>query len=166
MRFDDWKEYICNPPEFRKGTDMGDITMMLYFGSMGKTAYVNRVMSCYRRGGVSSFSTDRNSWSEERRIIHFEKQLKVWSLFDEYTNTKYHDICVQKISDMMFGYCVLCENASALLNKENSDYFAKLTFFKRIYIVIACVLKKTMKKNYIRTMQRREEKTQSYWENT
>lgn len=165
MRYNDWAEYITNPPEFKKTSNMGDITMLLYFGCMGKTVYINRIMSCYRRGGASSFSSDRNRWPEEKRKIHFEKQMKVWSLFDEYTDGKYHRICVKKISDMMFGYYILCNNAKALLKRDNHEYFSEYSLSKKIYILLSCCINKTMKKYYLKTVQERERKKQASWEN-
>ena len=163
MRYEDWKGYICDPPEFRKASDMGDITMMLYFGNIGPVAYVDRVMSCYRRGAPASFSADRAAWSEARRINHFERQLKVWTQYDEYSNGRYHAVCVKKVSDLMFGYYILLKDAKTLVSKENREYFDLYSFPKKTYVYLACVFKETIKKQYIRVMQGRDRKQLSRW---
>ena len=164
MRYDDWKEYICNPPEFKKGTDMGDITMMLYFGSAGETGYINRIMSCYRRGAPSSFSANRTHWTAEKMISHFEKQLKVWEEFDLYSNGKFHDVCLKKVSDLLFGYYILKNKARELMSKENKEYFSYYSLPKKMYVFAACVFKDGLKKKYLKTMQNRDEKKRLQWE--
>lgn len=164
MRYEDWKEYICNPPEFKKGSDMGDITMMLYFGSKGCTGFINRVMSCYRRGAPSSFSANRTRWDEEKMKVHFEKQLKVWREFDIYSSKKYHAVCAKKVSDLLFGYCILKNNAKELTSKENSEYFSYYPLPKKMFICAACIFKNRMKKRYLETMQSRDEKKRKLWE--
>ena len=164
MRYVDWKEYICNPPEFKKGTDMGDITMMLYFGSAGDTGYINRVMSCYRRGAPSSFSANRTQWTEEKMKTHFEKQLKVWREFDSFSNEKYHDICAKKVSDLMFGYCILRNNAKELTCGANKEYFSYYPLPKKVFIYASCIFKDAMKKRYLKIMQSRDSQKRQQWE--
>lgn len=166
MRYTDWAEYITKPPAFKHVSNMGDITIMLYFGSLGKTAYIDRVMSCYRRGAPSSFSADRNRWSVEKRISHFEKQLKVWTLFDEFSAGRYHSTCAKKVSDLMFGYCILRYDAKELLKAENREYFAAYPLAKKLFVLVSCCFKKTMKTIYLKVMNRREEKKQALWENS
>lgn len=164
MRYNDWIRYICDPPNFVIGSDMGDITMMLYFGCAGDTGYIDRVMSCYRRGAPDSFSANRINWNEEKMIVHFEKQLKVWREFDEYSNMRFHDVCSKKISDLLFGYYILRNRAKELISAENKDYFSLYSMPKKLYIFAACLLNKKMKQRYIMTMRRRNEKKRRMWE--
>lgn len=163
MRTDDWKEYVLNPPEFRKVSDIGDLPILLYFGSMGNTVYVNRFMSCYRRGAPTSYSAKKNNWTEEKRIAHFEKAIKVWGCFDQYSKGFYHEVCAEKISQNMFGYALLRLDAKSFLKNENKEYYYKLPLPKQGYILLACVLKKVMKKHYLNTQLHIERKELEAW---
>ena len=164
MRYDDWKVYLDNPPEFKKVSDIGDLPMLLYYGSLGKTAYVNKVMSCYRRGAPTSYSTEKNNWPIEKRVAHFEKQMKVWKYFDAFSNRQFHDICTKKTAQNMFGYCILRCEAAQFFRKENREYLAAFEFRKRIYLRFACLFKETMKKQYLSSMRKKEEQQQRLWE--
>lgn len=164
MRFDDWKIYMEDPPEFKTVSDIGDLPMLLYFGSMGKIAYVNKVMSCYRRGAPNSYSTKKNQWTVEHRISHYQKQINVWKLFDNYSQQRFHEICMPKIAQNMFGMYILQGNVTEILKKENQDYFHSYSISKKLYLIFACVFKKTIRNHYMSSMKKREEKEQQLWE--
>lgn len=163
MKYEDWKEYLTNPPAFKKVSDIGDLPMLLYYGTLGNTAYINRVMSCYRRGGASSYSAKKNNWAEDKRIAHFEKQMKVWELFDEYTKRKYHRLCSLKVAQNMFGYQILQKKAGDFLKAENRDFYNSLPLVKKIYILFACIAKNAVKKHYLSTMIGNENKELELW---
>lgn len=164
MRYADWKKYMEHEPAFKLVSDIGDLPMLLYFGSLGKTAYVDRVMSCYRRGAPTSYSAAKNQWSEEKRITHFEKQMNVWKLFDEFSGERFHNTCVKKVSDHMFGYCILQYRARDYLGAQNREYFGSLSNAKKTYVLLACVFQKLMKKHYMSNMIKKENKELSVWE--
>ena len=164
VRYEDWKEYILNPPTFRKHSDIGDLPMLLYFGSMGPTGYVNKIMSCYRRGAPTSYSTQKNNWSVEKRIEHFEKQANVWRAFNKFSNQKYCDTCNQKIAQNLFGYHLLLGSAKTMFKSENKLFLRKFRFRKKMYLLLACVFKKKMKQHYLSEMKKREKQQQSLWE--
>lgn len=165
MRYEDWKEYILNPPQFKTVSDIGDLPMLLYFGSLGEAAYVGRIMSCYRRGASTSYSSRKNNWTDEKRISHFERQTKVWKYFDEFSNGKYHDICIEKAAQNMFGDLILRGQTKEFLKKDNREYYDALTALKKGYILLSCILKKTMKRHYISTVVKNEQKERLLWEN-
>ena len=164
MRYDDWREYIQNEPRFKVISDIGDLPMLLYFGSLGTTAYIDKVMSCYRRGAPSSYSAKKSQWSEEERIGHLDIQMNVWRLFDEFSKHRFHWICARKVADNMLGYCVLQYQAKQFLQKENRDYFVALPKVRKAFVLLACVLKRTMKRYYISVISRKEKKELAVWE--
>lgn len=163
MRYEDWKDYILHPPRFRIVSDIGDLPMLLYFGSLGNTAYVKRVMSCYRRGAAASYSANKNKWPEDKRILHFEKQMNVWKNFDEFSEKRFHDVCVLKASQNMFGYLILQNKAKDYYSSGNREYFNALPVAKKVFVFMSCIFKTTMKKYYISLMVRREENETSVW---
>lgn len=163
MRAAEWKEYILDPPDFRQISDIGDLPILLYFGSMGNSVYVNKFMSCYRRGAPTSYSAKKNNWTEEKRIAHFDKAMKSWSYFDKFSDGRYHDVCAEKISQNMFGYALLRLDAKSFLRTENKDYYQKLPLPKKVYIVVACILRKMMKKHYLQTQIKNERRELGDW---
>lgn len=165
MRYKDWKRYIQNPPKFKKVSDIGDLPMLLYFGSLGNTAYVKRVMTCYRRGALTSYSSKKNKWTEEKRLIHFEKQIKVWKSFDEFSSKRFHDICVTKVSQNMFGYLILKKCSKDFFASNSKEYFNALPVAKKLFVLISCVFRDVMKKYYFFSMIQREKREQSIWTN-
>lgn len=165
MRYDDWKNYMENPPAFKTVSDIGDLPMLLFFGSLGQTAYVNKLMSCYRRGAPSSYSTKKNQWTVEQRIVHYEKQMNVWKMFDDFSNYQFHRICTKKAGQNMFGWCILKEKMAEMLKTNNREYLQSFPFSKKLYIMLAVVFKKSMKRIYLHSMNKREIKQQRIWEN-
>ncbi len=164
MRYDDWKDYVLNPPDFRRVSDIGDLPIMLYFGSLGETIYINKIMSCYRRGAPSSYSAKKNNWDADNKKRHFEKQVNVWKYFDAYSHGKYHKLCSKKISQNLFGQLILQSKAKEFLKEENRDYFDALTIGKKIYVLLGILFSNIIRKHYIATMNERENKEMALWE--
>jgi glycosyltransferase involved in cell wall biosynthesis len=163
MRYDDWKQYIQNEPGFKKLSDIGDLPMLLYFGSKGQVMYVNRIMSCYRRGAATSYSARKNQWTDEKRIEHFERMIGVWRDFEEFSSGRFHDTCTKKIGDNMFGYCILRKKAKEFFESGNREAFNRLPKAKRVFVRIACVLRSFMKWYYKYSLGKREKKELAIW---
>lgn len=166
MRFSDWSEFIQKPPLFMQICPVGDTPMLLYFGCLGKSVYINKIMSCYRRGAESSYNVRKAEWNEDRRRELANKMMIVWNYFDEYTNKRYHCICSKKVSDFMFGDAILSCNAKQFFKAINRDYYSALSFTKKIYIIIAVVFPKLIKQHYVLRVKKREEGKLKIWQTT
>ena len=163
MRYDDWAPYVLDSPPFYRVSDIGDLPMLLYFGSLGSVGNVNRVMSCYRRGAPDSYSNRKNNWQEQNKIRHFKCQCASWREFDLWSSRRFHEVCAKKVSRNMFGLCVLSCSARDFLTSENREYYRKLPVPKRLYILLAAAFPRLMKWHYTVTMKRREEKELALW---
>ena len=163
MRYDDWKEYIQNPPEFRKKSDIGDLPILLNFGSLGRTAYIDRIVSCYRRGALTSYSAKRIFWSEEERITHWTKSVESWKAFDVFSNGRFKDTCSNAIAKPMFDICIVTCNAKQFFMRENIRYFQALPSRKKLFILLATVLKKPIRTLYWGKVKKTEKSLLKSW---
>ena len=163
MRYDDWKEYILNPPEFRKKSIIGDLPMLLYFGSLGRTAYVDKVMSCYRRGAPASYSALRIHWSEKQRLAHWKRSMDTWKEFNQFSNGRFIETCSKAIARPMFDYCIVTCNAKSFLKRENAVFFRALPKNKKAYVLIATVFKRPIRALYRSKVKKHEEGILKKW---
>ena len=148
FRMEHFREFVMNPPEFTKKCDVGDEVYMLFFGQLGNIFYHEEVMSCYRRGVAGSWSV-QNLTNMDRQIKHGYHMVDTLAAFDEYTNKKYHDICVQRIARQLAITTVLSKNAGSLLKRENCEYWQCLSLVKKVYIVCSAVMPGVMQRVYI-----------------
>lgn len=160
---DDWKEYMQNPPAFREASDIGDTPLLLFFGSLGNAGYIDRVMSCYRRGAPASYSAEKRSWSEEKRIRHYESLTNTWRLYDEYSQFRFHKTCGYRVARYMLGSCVLRGKASEMLRRENRQYFKMLPAKRKVFILAASVFPGKMKTVFLSMTQNGERTEISSW---
>jgi len=137
--------------------------MLLYFGSMGRTAYVDRVMSCYRRGAFTSYSAGRIRWSREERIAHWQRSIETWSAFDQFSEGRYKDVCSEAIAIPMFDLCINKQNAVQFFQKGNFRFFNALPLRKKAYILAAVLFKKTMLRLYEGKIKRYEDSLLQSW---
>lgn len=128
MRSNIWKDYIKNPPLFKQLFPVGDVPLMLYFGDKGKTYYIDKAMSCYRRGVKTSYTTRTklaNSTIEKQNDLS-QRFINALISFDSYSQKKYHKFCVKKIALYMGAVAVLSGNTKIILSKENKEYYNAL----------------------------------------
>jgi len=148
FRFADYKNYVTNKPEFARKCDVGDEAYMLYFGNACNVFYIGDEMSCYRRGVLGSW-TLANLTNTKKLISHGHSMIDTLTAYDRYTEGKYHDICVQRISRQMAITTILEKNAYLFLQRENREYFNCLSYAKRGYILLSVMLPGAMRKLYL-----------------
>lgn len=148
-----WK-YVCDPPDFAKNCDVGDEMYMLYFGQLGDVCYIDRTMSCYRRGVVGSWTHSQRGSEVMGVVRHHELMVESLQKYDLYTDYKYHDICVSRIGRQLACAAVLNKQAGKLFQQKNREVFRTLSGKQKVFLAIAAILPHAMKKMYLlrRTM--------------
>ena len=138
---DMWREYEKNPPEFKTVCAVGDETYMLYFASLGPVYYIDSAMSCYRRGVPTSWSERQKKGNRSENICKSaEKMVRTLQSYDEYTEGKFHDICLIRESQQLYMRLMLSEKAKELLKSENREMFNKLSLKRKVATMAACCM--------------------------
>lgn len=148
FRTEQFLEYRLNPPEFVRKCDVGDETMLLYFGMLGNVLYLEDEMSCYRRGAAVSWSAE-NYKSVDKMISHGHQMIETLKAFDVYSQQKYHDIIRDRIALQMAKTVILEKNAHVLLRKENYEYFKCLTSSRKLFVLLSIGAPQLIKRVYI-----------------
>lgn len=155
FRADAWKEYLTNPPLFQLACDVGDEACLLYFGLSNGIYYLNEIMSCYRRGVVSSWSAlQARKTAIEDMVQHPNAMVKTYRLFDEYTTGKYHRIMNQKTAIFMLQSNTLQKKNRLFFKKENKQYYSALSFKYKLFVLLSCLFPRTMQKYYLKRINR------------
>ena len=97
LRKNIYDKMINETPNFVKEASAGDWAIMMFFGSHGSVVYINDIMSCYRVNSDSSIMKCLRSSSFDSQIKQYNKALKMVYLFDEETNYRFHQSCVNMI---------------------------------------------------------------------
>ena len=155
FRASKWLDYILSPPEFRKVCDVGDEPDLLYFGRNDGILYINQIMSSYRRGVAGSWSsTQAKILNIEKMAKHAETMLETFKLFDDYTDKFYHAVLMRKMANFKLQACTLQKRVKNFFRKDGKEYYANLSLGKKVFVIIAFFLPKTMQKWYANRLKR------------
>ena len=163
LRASYWHEYIKNPPDYKLAATVGDIPILLYFGSHFGIYQINEALSCYRRGAEASWSFSRFRADESVLINYHSSIIKTFTLFDEATDGAYHDICVERVSKHMFARDVMSGELKEFLKPENRDYFSGLSKAKRIAVCAGAVAPSVLKRVYMDHIKKDVKEERSRW---
>ena len=91
------------------------------------------------------------------------KTIKTWKAFDSFSKGRFHDTCAKAVARPMFDMNIVTCNAKAFLKKENIPYFRALPFKKRVYVLAALLLKKTVRRLYRNKINKFEKRLSGAW---
>ena len=135
-----WREYWRNPPEFRRVCPVGDEAYMLYFGQLGSVYYIPDKMSCYRRGVPSSWSKLQNTGNVFAKSVRLTHQLdETLHLYDEYTNYRYHDVCIKRRAYYIKTARLLEGKTAEFFKKDERELLNAFPLHHKIILAIAAV---------------------------
>lgn len=138
-RTDDVRLYINHKPDFAKAADVGDEPSLLYYGSLGETYYINHTMSCYRMQSNGSWS-ERVSKNNDLKIKHFDSMIRMYELFNIYSENKYVSLVNQAIKRMEFGKKTVSlsntERSRLILKKENRWRLKSMSVKSKVYVFL------------------------------
>lgn len=161
-RTKDVMEYVYNPPKFEEVVDVGDVPILLYFGSLGDVYYDANIYSCYRRmsagGWTETISKDKN-----KVYKHYLSMIEMYRAFNDFTSQEFNQEINEAIRrcEMVNKTMFLTpkEKAKLLLKRENAWYRdaigkkkawfyildAYVPFVKKWYFSIKRSIKKVMR---------------------
>ena len=163
MRASYWHEYIKHPPKFKYYCTVGDIPILLYFGSRFGVYQINEPLSCYRRGAVSSWSYARFRADEKLLIRYHSSTVKTYQLFDEDTKGRYHAICSERISKHMFASNIMTGRLKEFLQPENRDYFNSLSRSRQLTVYAGAVFPSVFKRFYMDHIKKDVKEERNRW---
>ena len=158
-----WHDYIVNPPDYRSGSPVGDVPIMLYFGSKYPVYQINEVLSCYRRGAPSSWSNRiryQNNWDNLAK--HHQGMLTMFLRFDK-GNKEFHKVMRQPISKQLYANCALTGKMRLFLKKEYLEYFNTLAVKKRLSVIFGILFPSLLKKMYVSHLVRFINQERAFW---
>lgn len=87
-------EVALKIPEWVKNAPVEDLSVQLFAGTLGKYGYLPDEMAVYTRGNPGAWSAD--SHNIDWRIMQIGDLNKVYTLFDKYTDYKYHNLIISR----------------------------------------------------------------------
>lgn len=140
------RSYITTMPEFFLNAGVGDQTKRMYLMLKGHVYYMNDAMCVYRFNVPGSF-TERVKKNEDQRKRSFDKMIKFFQNYDEYTNQKYHKAIELVISREYFGYYLRRNEKIKAYKTEyfKQTYSLKERIVKWVAIAVPSSLKRKLK---------------------
>ena len=121
---------------------VGDEPTLLYFGLLGKTYYINKVMSKYRTCSLGSWTSRMNSKPNEQKVKIFKHLIKITEEIDKYTSYKYHKLCVVRFLRFSIEIAKNTLNKKDLLLKNRKEFFGRFNLLHKsilfTYILFPC----------------------------
>ena len=138
--------YYSNLPKFAEIMPTGDETMIMYYGSLGNTIFINKKMSVYRKFADGSWSVRHRKYDDEKNKQVAHMRIDSLKEFDLFTAGKYHKQCVERSFRVQTALAFKENTLNELLkNKEYKKFFIKhhfLTYFLLKHPKIKCLLKR------------------------
>ena len=128
IRADKYREYILDPPEFRKKARVGDVSILLYFSYLGSVCYVSEVVSRYRLGSVNSWTSRFSLMNSEEKAAVRRNSIGVYEAFDAYSGFRFHDIVAKKILSEDFSIARYEMNFAQINSNKYRENFSALNF--------------------------------------
>lgn len=125
--------YYSNLPKFAEIMPTGDETMIMYYGSLGNTIFINKKMSVYRKFAEGSWSIRHRKYDDDKNKQVAHMRIDSLKEFDLFTGGKYHKQCVERSFRVQTALAFKENTLNELLkNKEYKKFFIKhhfLTYF-------------------------------------
>lgn len=122
FRASDSVEYYSILPKFAEIMPTGDETMIMYYGSLGKTIFINKKMSVYRKFADGSWSVRHRQYDSEKNKRIAQMRIDSLKEYDKFTNGLFHKQCFNRIYRVQTSMAI----------KENvlSKYLEDISFKK------------------------------------
>lgn len=128
------KKLMDNPPDFFKNAHVGDYALQMMITSQGYAYYIDEVMSAYRIGGKSSWTTQLNKEVNltEKYIKVKNGDIKLLEDFNKYTNYKYSAVVEENISKKDFEILILKNKISEIKKIEYRTFYNEMNNIMKI----------------------------------
>lgn len=124
FRTNDFSHYLDNLPSFAKTMPTEDESLILYFGQLGDTCYINHSFSNYMKYSEGSWSNDNNIKNVEKKILRLKLMISSIEDFNCFTYKKFEKDCASRVTKHQFGILRLSNRIEdALQDKELRKFF-------------------------------------------
>ena len=127
VRKDFYQEYQNNRPEFSLIMPTGDNPFLIYMSSIGKTYYINRKMSVYRKGTEGSWTSrvERTKDIDKKLMVNKKFQDALTLCKDYFPDKKDKELIEKAIHGLDVERAVLIGDYDFLLSPENRRNMTK-----------------------------------------
>lgn len=135
LRRNDYKNYITDFMKIRqifRRCGIGDQPILLYFSSLDKIYYINKVMSKYRVNSLGNWSSI-HTYKEYKR---FHCYIEAMEEFDKYTSYKYHRLCILRMLKLSVLIARFNPNRKELLFKNRKEFFGRFNLFQKLVLLM------------------------------
>lgn len=153
FRKNEWSEYITSPPSFKTTYAVGDVPYLLYFGSLGDVAYIEREMSCYRRGVSTSWSVQHAELNVESLANHASQIFKMYVEFDKYTKGQFKEICMRREATYKLQELILMKKPRELMTLQYRKLVPYLSISRKFFLMIALFAPKIFCLMYVKHLK-------------
>ena len=137
LRKASYENYTKLSPAFKAVAPVGDVPILLYFGSSSNVYYIEDNISSYRKNSVGSYNSRIINTYNEKTKKYYSGLIKMMSEFNKYTDFKYREFCDDYIKRVRkhYFYILLCEREyKDVLEKQYREFFKQENFRNRLYI--------------------------------
>ena len=124
------ENYHKEKPLFYQLSLVGDFPLFLYIGTKGNVYYHDKAQSNYRRAAEGSWN-QRNK-SLDKRIKHYECEIKVVQEFNRYTNNAYEQDVEISVQRRRFKIYRLNHDIKSMKSKEMRPCYSMLSKKQKI----------------------------------
>ena len=123
VRKDFYQEYQNNRPEFSLIMPTGDNPFLIYMSSIGKTYYINREMSVYRKGTEGSWTSrvERTKDIDKKLMVNKKFQDALTLCKDYFPDKKDKELIEKAIQGYRTEEAVLSGDYDYLVSFENKN---------------------------------------------
>ena len=136
---EDYKKYINDFTEIRqmyRKYRVGDEAMLMYFGQLNNTYYINKIMSKYRCFALNSWNINDKRHTRDFKFKRYVDYMQITQKFDEYTSYKYHSLCILRTLRFSIGMAKNTPNKKDLLFKNRKEFFGRFNLFQKSVLLI------------------------------
>ncbi|RKD23239.1 hypothetical protein BEP19_12870 [Ammoniphilus oxalaticus] len=131
------RKVIENLPEWFFDSPSGDTPLRLLSASLGDVYYIDQEMSVYRKGIGGSWT----SRMQENKIFitHWEKSIKMYEEYNEYTDYRYSQAIKKRISQI--SYTLILRFISHMnAKKQLKGFYSRLVVIDKLKLKIKVLL--------------------------
>lgn len=122
-RFDDYANFINNPPKFTKTIPTGDEKILLYFGSLGNILYIDRTMSVYNKFNPGSWTLKNSQKTRPEKLAWAKNVIDSYEEFNLYTKNKFAKSLNKKIFNFYLWFFPDDKYLKVLMKKHTFRWF-------------------------------------------
>lgn len=129
FRAEDSIVFYSSLPEFADVMPTGDETMIMYYGQLGDTIFINRKMSVYRKFADGSWSIRHREYTEDKNLEVNKARIKSLNSYDSFTNFKFHKACMKRLNRVRLSVYLRTKDYNSIMDDVELKKFFRRKHF-------------------------------------